>query len=84
MVLIISLIASVFFAFMFMTVIEKVQDALNPSLTDTNWVSEDHYTAFYYAATLVTNIWTYIIAFALFVLIYWAYIYSQRRGAGYA
>jgi len=84
MVLIISLIASVFFAFMFMTVIEKVQDALNPTLGASSWASDNHYTAFYWAATLVTNIWTYIIAFVLFILAYWAYIYSQRRSAGYA
>lgn len=83
MVLIISLIASVFFAFMFMTVIEKVQDTINPQLIDTAWATEDHYTAFYWAATLVTNLWTYIIAFVLFILAYWAYIYSQRKGAGY-
>lgn len=84
MVLIISIIASAFFAFMLMNVIQGIQEAVNPVLAESNWISEEHYTAFYYAALLVTNVWFYIIVIIFFILAYWAYIYSQRKEAGYA
>jgi len=84
MVLIVGLIAGVAFSFLFMSAFENIQEAFNPSLAEENWVSEDHYTTFSYAAGFVTNIWTYLIGFVVFILTYWAYVYNQRRGAGYA
>lgn len=66
-----------------MNVVSKLQDAMNPLLTSDQWATAAHYDAFYYATLFVTNLWTYIIGFVIFILLYWAYIYSQRQGAGY-
>lgn len=66
-----------------MNLVEQVQASMNPLLASDQWATAAHYDAFYYAASFVTNVWTYVIAFVIFVLSYWAYIYSQRRGAGY-
>lgn len=84
MVLIVGLIVGVVFVFLFMSAFEHVQESFNPYLAEENWVSEEHYVAFGYAAGLVTNIWTYFIGFVVFILAFWAYVYNQRRGAGYA
>jgi len=70
-------------AFIFMTMIEQVQAAFEPALTTSHWISGDAYMAYYYAATFVTNFWQYILAFIIFIVAYWLYIYNQRRGAGY-
>lgn len=83
MVLIIALIAGIFFAFFYMNVIEKVQDTINPLIAEDQWAAATHYSLLYYATLFVTNLWTYIVAIIVFILAYWAYIYSQRRGAGY-
>lgn len=83
MVLIISIIVGVFFWFLFANVIESVQDTINPTLADSNWMTTDHYNAFVYAANFVTYLWTFMVALIIFILAYWVYIYSQRRSAGY-
>lgn len=78
-----ALAAGIFFAFLFMNVIEKMQDAMNPLLAQDQWATVTHYDTFYYAAQFVTNIWTYIIALIVFIVGYWGWVYSQRRSAGY-
>lgn len=67
------------FAFILSTMVGSVQSAMNPSLGSSSWVDLEHFNVFYLAATLVTNIWTYIVALIVFGLMYWAYIYVQRR-----
>lgn len=83
MVLIAGLIVGVIFSFLFASAFQKIQEAFNPLLEESVWASEGHYTAFGYAATLVTNVWVYMIGFIIFILAYWVYIYNQRKGAGY-
>jgi len=83
MVLIISIIAAVFFWFFFANAIESVQEAINPTLASGNWVSTDHYNAFVLAANFVNYLWMFLVAIAFFILAYWVYIYSQRRSVGY-
>ena len=82
-VIAICLVAGAFFAFLMLNIVGGVQEVVNPNLSESEWLTEDHFTAFYYATAFVTNLWTYIFAFIIFVIIYWAYIYSQRRSAGY-
>lgn len=77
------MVTGIFFAFLFQNLISKIQDTLNPQLAQDQWASVGHYDAFYYAATFITNFWMYIAAFVVFIGAYWAYVYSQRRGAGY-
>lgn len=83
-VLIMALAASLFFGFLLMNVVEKIQDAVNPLLDSEEWASDTHYDMFYYASLFVTNIWTYIMAFIVLIIAYWGYTYSQRKAAGYA
>jgi hypothetical protein len=66
-----------------MNVVSKIQEAMNPLLTSDHWATTEHFNAFYYASLFLTNMWTYIIVFILFILGFWAYIYEQRKGAGY-
>lgn len=82
--IILALAAGIFFAFLFMNLIEKIQDAMNPLLTQSQWATAAHYDAFYYAALFINNLWMGIVAFVIFIIAYWAYIYQQRRSAGYA
>lgn len=74
-----SLLVCIVLAFILSTMIGSVQEAMNPSLTSGSWVDLEHFNMFYLAATLVTNVWTYIVALVIFGLMYWAYIYVQRR-----
>jgi uncharacterized BrkB/YihY/UPF0761 family membrane protein len=83
MVLVAVIAVGCVFGFLFMTAIGSIQDALNPMIEEGLSVSEEHLNTFSLAATLVTNLWTYIIAFIFIVAAYWAYIYSQRRSAGF-
>lgn len=83
MVLIAALIVGSIVAFLLMNVVSHVQDAFEPTLTTSHWISSEAYMAYYYATMLVTNIWTYIIAIIFIILAYWLYIYNQRRSAGY-
>jgi uncharacterized BrkB/YihY/UPF0761 family membrane protein len=82
LVLAICLAAGIFFGFLMMNVVEKVQDAINPLIDYDQWATDAHYDTFYLAASFVTNVWTYIIALIVFVLAYWGYTYSQRRTYG--
>lgn len=79
-VLIVGLIALIVFSFLFGSVIENVQRSFNNYLGVDKWVTSDHFNMFYLAASFVTNIWTYIYAFAFFGMLFFAYLYSQRRG----
>lgn len=80
LVLIAALIILVLFSFLFSSVVENIQNAFNPTLDITSWATPEHYNTFYYAASLVTNIWTYVFVFIFFGLCYFTYTYSQRRG----
>ena len=80
LVLFVGLIALLFLAVLFSTVMGNVQESFNPQLESSTWVTEDHYNVFYLASTTLTNIWTYIYAFIFFGLVYFAYLYTQRRG----
>jgi TRAP-type C4-dicarboxylate transport system permease small subunit len=81
-VLFVGIVALAFFAIYFSTVIQYAQEAFNPYLTTTSWVDEEHFNIFYLAATLLTNLWTYVFVFIFFGLVYYAYLYTQRRGVG--
>ena len=83
MVLIAALIIGSVVGFMLMNVVSHVQEAVEPMLSTSNWINGEAYMAYYYATNLVTNIWTYIIAIVFIVMLYWLYIYNQRRSAGY-
>jgi hypothetical protein len=74
-----ALFACIFFAFIFSQAVESVQAAMNPYLGNSSWATPEHYNAFYLAATLVTNVWTYIIPLVFIGLAYWAWIYTQRN-----
>lgn len=77
-VIIAALLIGSVFAFLFMTVVGRMQEACNPIMQDNYVVDESYYDAFGLAVALVTNIWTYIFLIILFVLGYWVYIYQQR------
>lgn len=79
-VFIVGLVLVIMFGFLFSTVIQSTQEVFNEKLTADTWIDADHFNAFYLASTLITNIWTYIAIFAFFGLVYFAYLYSQRRG----
>ena len=83
LVLIVSLFACVFIYFIYATAIQAVQEAINPLLAESEWLSGEHYTSFFYASTFVNALWTFFIALFIFGLLYWTYIYNQRRSAGY-
>lgn len=83
MVIIIALIAGCVVAFLLMSVMAEAQEAFNPILEANYVVDEGYYDAFGLAAAFVTNVWTYIVAFIIFIIAYWVYIYSQRSSAGY-
>lgn len=78
--LIIAIPAIIVFSFIFATVVQNVQEAVNPDLTADSWATEEHFNVFYSAATVVTNFWMYMIPIALIGLAYWAWIYTQRKG----
>lgn len=80
LVLIVSLFALIFFALLFSTMIQSVQEGMNPYLDVTSWVDAEHFNTFYLAASLVTNVWTYIIGLIIFGLMYWVWIATQRKG----
>lgn len=61
------------------SMIGNVQEGLNPLLGADSWVTIDHFQMFYGATTLVTSVWTYIVAIIIIGLGYWAWIYVQRR-----
>lgn len=83
MVLIMAIIVGAVFAFLFMDAIGGVQASLNLAVAEALDASPDYFTTFSLAATFVTNLWTYMVAVIFIILAYWAYIYSQRKGAGY-
>lgn len=80
--LFIALAAVIVFALLFQTVVQNVQESANPELGADNWLTPEHYTTFHAATTLLTNLWTYIVAIAIFGLLYWAVIYTQRKNVG--
>ena len=80
LLLIIAIPALIVFAFMFGTVIQAVQEGMNPSLGVETWVDSEHFNVFYTAASVVTNFWTYILGIILLGLAYWVWIYTQRKG----
>ena len=77
------LLVGVGLAFMFQQTMDVLQENVNPMLSEDHWLTSNHYSQFLFATTFVTNIWTYIIAFIIFVLLYWVYIYAQRRSSGF-
>jgi len=81
-VLFIALAACIVFALLFQTIVQNVQTSVNPELAADNWLTPEHYSTFHAAATVLTNLWTYIIAIAIFGLLYWAVIYTQRKNVG--
>jgi hypothetical protein len=82
LVLILSLFTLIFLAFLFSSMVQSVQESFNPMLGVTSWVTAEHFNVFYLAASLVTNLWTYIIGVIILGLAYWAWIYTQRKGVG--
>ncbi len=82
LVLIISVVALVFLALLFSTMIQGVQEGTNPLLGVSTWVTPEHFNVFYMAATVVTNFWTYVFGIIILGLMYWAWIYTQRKGVG--
>ena len=80
LVLLIAIPALIVFAFMFSTVIQAVQESMNPMLSSNTWVDTEHFNVFYTAASVVTNFWTYILGIIILGLGYWAWIYTQRKG----
>ena len=79
-VLILAIVVLLFFSFYFGSMVQNIQESFNPQLGEENWATEDHFNTFYLAATLITNIWTYIFAFIFFGLVYFSYLYTQRKG----
>ena len=83
LVIIIALIAGIFFVFLFTNAIQAVQETLQSYLSVSNWGTTGIYAIFAEANNFVTNIWTYLAAFIIFIIGFWVYVYSQRKGAGY-
>lgn len=79
-VIIATIFAVGFFAFLFATILEQVQTAINPQLINVSrWASSDHAYTFEAAAWFVNNLWVALIAFVIFGLGYWGYTEAQRR-----
>ena len=81
LILIVGIVALAFFSFYFSSIVENVQHAFNPYLGSGSWVTNEHYNVFYVATGFLTNVWTYIYGFIFFGLIYFSYLYTQRRSA---
>jgi len=43
-------------------------------------VANSSYQSYQLADTFMTNLWSYLLVFVVFILAYWVYIYSQRKG----
>jgi len=43
-------------------------------------VANSTYTNFTLADTFMNNLWAYFLVFVVLVLLYWVYLYSQRKG----
>lgn len=80
LVLILAIVVLLFFSFYFGSMVQNVQESFNPQLGADTWATPEHFNTFYLATTLMTNVWTYIFAFIFFSLMYFAYLYTQRRG----
>lgn len=59
-----------------------MQESVNPMLDSDAWLTPEHYSTFHAAASVLTNMWTYIIAIIVFGLLYWGIIYTQRKNVG--
>ncbi|MHA2219478.1 MAG: hypothetical protein ACXACY_26510 [Candidatus Hodarchaeales archaeon] len=82
-VIIVSLISLAFVWFALASVVQRVQEGLNPSLNASAFADTDVYNAFVSASSFITYIWMFFLGLILFGLLYWAYIYSQRKGERY-
>jgi hypothetical protein len=79
LVVIITLVACGFFWFLMANVVQGIQEAVNPSLVESNWIASEIYTAFTYASLFITNFWSFFLVILVLGVSYWIYIYSQRK-----
>jgi hypothetical protein len=78
-VVILAVFAVGFFIFIMGTAVQGIQEAINPMLNASEWYSVSHFNSFALAATFVTNLWMLFPAFLIFGLLYWGWVYSQKR-----
>lgn len=77
-VIIATLFVMGFFWFMFYAGVSLTRASVSNVMVQYN--NNDTYTAFEYADTFMANIWGFFLVIMVLGLLYWAYIYSQRRG----
>lgn len=61
-------------------VIVPIDNAISPVAESFHNESWGLYEEFGYAQTFMTNFWLYLLALAFFGLVFFVYMYSQRRG----
>jgi divalent metal cation (Fe/Co/Zn/Cd) transporter len=50
----------------------------------TSYYTDSTYATFELAHQFMINLWQYMLVIVFFILLYWMYIYSQRKGERYA
>lgn len=78
-VLIVSLFIMGFLWFIMYAVITPIQASIATSMSPYD-VANSTYANYELADTFMTNLWAYMLVFVVFILLYWVYLYSQRKG----
>lgn len=81
-VVIVSLFIMAFLWFGLYSVMEGVSTAAVASITQYD-VENSTYSQFTLANTFMTNIWQFLLVVIAFGLLYWVWIYSQRKNVVY-
>ncbi len=80
MVIILSLFACAFIWYVMGVCIQAVQEGTAASMASDKWVSNETYATFTLANTFVDNFWVYFLVLFVLGLLYYGYIFSQRKG----
>lgn len=79
-VLIMALVACGFVWYVIACAVQAVQVGVGSTISSDKWVSNSTYQTFDLANTFVNNFWTYFLVLLVLGLLYYGYIFSQRKG----
>ena len=82
-VLLLALVAGAFMWYVMARCVQAVQEGVNEDLASDKWVDNGTWTAFSLANTFVNNFWTFFLVLLVLGLLYYAYIFAQRKGSVY-
>jgi hypothetical protein len=79
---IITILAVAFVWYMLARAVSAMQSGVVNQTSSEMWISDDNWNAYYLANAFMNNLWQFFLVFLVLGLLYYGYIFSQRRGQG--